>query len=80
MAQGALAPVLASCALFGAFVVIKLFPDLDLQTLLSCYFWFIGGFAVAGAMAAPLKQLVGLSCSGFQWPFSWSCPARRACL
>ncbi|KAK9808724.1 hypothetical protein WJX72_002527 [[Myrmecia] bisecta] len=57
--QGALAPVAASVALFGGYLLIKFFPDLNLQTLLNAYFWFIGSVAVAGALGAPLRNALG---------------------
>lgn len=38
--QGALAPVFASVALFGAYLLIKFLPQLDLQTFFNCYFWY----------------------------------------
>lgn len=38
--QGALAPVFASIALFGAYLLIKFLPQLDLQTFFNCYFWY----------------------------------------
>lgn len=61
LGQGALAPVFASVALFGAYLLIKYLPQFDLQTFFNCYFWLIGSIAVIGTLAAPLRQLA----SGF---------------
>jgi len=59
LGQGALAPVLASVSLFGAYLVIKFLPDLDLQSVINAYFWLLGCLAVAGALPGPLKTLGG---------------------
>lgn len=37
--QGILAPVLASGSILTLYLVIKFFPDLNLQTLLDIYFF-----------------------------------------
>jgi len=56
--QGALAPVAASAALFGTYLVLKWLPELNLQTLFNAYFWLVGAVAVApaphGAHPTPL--------------------------
>lgn len=56
--QGALAPVGASAALLGGYVVVKYFPQLSLQVFFNAYFWLLGSVAVAGAFQAPMKKLV----------------------
>lgn len=56
--QGALAPFFASGALFGGYLLIKFFPDLNIETFLNAYFWLVGSIAVAGAAASPLRSLV----------------------
>jgi hypothetical protein len=50
-----LAPVLASCSLFGIYLLLKYFPNLSLQTLLDGYFWLLGTAAITGA-ARPLLR------------------------
>ncbi|KAK9827238.1 hypothetical protein WJX81_001559 [Elliptochloris bilobata] len=57
--QGALAPVAASAALFGAYLLVKWLPDLNLQTLFDAYFWLVGALAVAGGIALPLRRTAG---------------------
>ncbi|CAK0737011.1 hypothetical protein CVIRNUC_000840 [Coccomyxa viridis] len=59
MQQSALAPVAASAALFGGYLIIKLFPNLNLQTFFNLYFWLIGSVAVAGNVLPPLRRLGG---------------------
>lgn len=59
--QGALAPLAASAALFGGYLLIKLFPDLSLQRFLDVYFWLIGSIAVAGNVIPPLRRAVRLN-------------------
>ena len=54
-----LAPLAASAALFGGYLLVKYLPNLSLQTLFDCYFWLLGSIAVAGALAAPARTLVG---------------------
>lgn len=56
--QGALAPVAASAALFGAYLLVKWLPDLNLQTLFDAYFWLVGAVAVASGIAQPLRRTV----------------------
>lgn len=57
--QGALAPFAASVALFVGYLVVKFFPDLNLQAFLNLYFWLIGSIAIFGALQSPLRQSVG---------------------
>lgn len=57
--QGALAPVAASVALFGGYLLVKYLPDISLQTVFDAYFWLLGTVAIAGALAPPLRTLVG---------------------
>lgn len=47
--QGLLAPVLASCSLFGLYLLVKYVPDFSLQTFLDAYFWLLGSAAIYGA-------------------------------
>jgi minor histocompatibility antigen H13 len=47
--QGLLAPVLASCSLFGLYLLVKYVPDFSLQTFLDAYFWLLGSVAIFGA-------------------------------
>lgn len=61
--QGALAPFFASGALFGGYLLIKFFPDLNIETFLNAYFWLVGSIAVAGAAASPLRSLVSAQLS-----------------
>ena len=56
--QGALAPLAASAALFGGFLLIKYLPWINLQTVCNAYFWLIGSAAVTGALSGPLRQAV----------------------
>ena len=53
-----LAPLAASAALFGGYLLVKYLPNLSLQTLFDCYFWLLGSVAVGGALAAPARTLV----------------------
>jgi hypothetical protein len=57
--EGALAPVAASAALFGAYLLLKFFPDLNLQTIFDAYFWLLGSVAVVGGFGPPMRTLVG---------------------
>lgn len=57
--QGILAPVLASATLFGGYLLFKLFPDLNIQTALNCYFALVGTVAVTGNLQWPLRQWTG---------------------
>jgi len=56
--QGALAPFAASAALFAGYLVVKFFPNLNLQAFLNAYFWLIGSIAIFGALQSPLRQSV----------------------
>ena len=56
--QGALAPLAASAALFGGFLLIKYLPGLNLQVACNIYFWIIGSAAVTGALGPPLRRAV----------------------
>ena len=56
--QGALAPLFASAALFGGYLLVKFFPNLSIEAFLNAYFWLIGSIAVAGAAGAPLRRAV----------------------
>jgi len=62
--EGLLAPVLASATLFGGYLLFKLFPDLNIQTVLNCYFALIGTVAVAGNLQWPLRQWTGKQLGG----------------
>jgi minor histocompatibility antigen H13 len=57
--EGALAPLVASAALFGVYLVIRYFPDLDLRTLLSGYFFLLTGGATLSAAVPTLRTLGG---------------------
>ncbi|CAL5218425.1 g103 [Coccomyxa viridis] len=59
MQQSALAPLAASAALFGGYLIIKLFPNFSLQAFFNLYFWLIGSVAVAGNVLPPLRRLGG---------------------
>ncbi len=71
--QGALAPVAASAALFGIYLLVKYFPDLSFQTAADCYFALIGAIAAGGALAAPARTLAaGLGAPAWRVPLpSW---------
>jgi len=72
--QGALAPVLASVALFGMYLFLKLFPDLNLQQLVNGYFWLLGTLALSGSLGGPLAQIagpLGEKNLAFQVPKGW---------
>jgi minor histocompatibility antigen H13 len=55
--QSILAPVMASLALFGSYILIKYFPDFNLQTLLDVYFFLLASFATIGAFTGPLRSV-----------------------
>ena len=55
--QSILAPVMASLALFGSYLIIKYFPDFNLQTLLDVYFFILASFATIGAFTGPLRSV-----------------------
>lgn len=57
--EGLLAPLLASGALVGTYLVVKFFPQLDLQTFLRAYFWLVGVFAVASSSGPVLRRVSG---------------------
>ncbi|DBA92291.1 hypothetical protein WJX79_003930 [Trebouxia sp. C0005] len=57
--EGALAPFAASAALFAGYLVVKFFPNLNLQAFLNLYFWLIGSIAIFGALQSPLRQSAG---------------------
>ena len=59
--QGALAPLAASAALFGGFLLIKYLPWINLQTVSNAYFFLIGSAAVTGALLPPLRHAVSVS-------------------
>ncbi len=63
MKEGLLAPVFASTALFGAYLLIKFFPDFNLQTFLNGYFWLLGSIAISGAAQPVLRKVTG-ACGG----------------
>lgn len=54
---GLLAPVFASGAIFGMYILIKYFPGLSFQTVFDVYFWLLGTIALIGGFAGPLRQL-----------------------
>ena len=56
--QGALAPFAASAALFAGYLLVKFFPQLNVQAFLNLYFWLIGSIAIFGALQSPLKLAV----------------------
>lgn len=56
--EGLLAPVAASVAIFGAYLLFKYFPDLSLQGFFDAYFWLLGSIATVGAFAGPGRILV----------------------
>ena len=56
--QGALAPLAASAALFGGFLLIKYLPWINLQTVSNAYFFLIGSAAVTGALLPPFRHAV----------------------
>lgn len=57
--EGALAPFAASAALFAGYLVVKFFPNLNLQAFLNAYFWLIGSIAIFGALQSPLRRSAG---------------------
>lgn len=67
--QGALAPLAASGALFGGFLLIKYLPWINLQTVSNAYFFLIGSAAVTGALLPPLRHAVRVwHCLSILWP------------
>ena len=59
--QGALAPFAASAALFAGYLLVKFFPQLNVQAFLNAYFWLIGSIAIFGALQSPLRLAVSLA-------------------
>lgn len=57
--EGFLAPVFASFSLFAVYCVVKYLPDFSLQTVLDCYFWLLGAFAITGASGPYLRRISG---------------------
>lgn len=57
--QGILAPILASCSLFGLYLIIKFIPNFSLQTFLDVYFWLLGSLAIYGAAKPLLRFAAG---------------------
>lgn len=74
VSQGALAPVFASCVLFGGYLLIKWFPDLSLQTFINIYFGLLGSYAVSGAVLPLLGKLPGADLFSIKIP-KWLAPA-----
>ncbi len=60
MKEGLLAPVFASVALFSCYLLIKFFPDFNLQTFLNAYFWLLGSLAISGAAQPVLRKVTGV--------------------
>ncbi|KAK9800209.1 hypothetical protein WJX73_009552 [Symbiochloris irregularis] len=58
LTQATLAPVGASGALLGGYLVIKYFQQAPLQLIFNGYFWLLGSVAVAGTLQPPLNRLV----------------------
>ena len=56
--QGALAPIFASGALFGAYALVKYFPNVDLKTAQNIYFWILATNAFVSALQKPLRACV----------------------
>lgn len=55
--EGVLAPVAASVSLFGLYLVLKFFPDLNIQSFLNAYFWVLGSISMVGAFGPSLRTL-----------------------
>jgi len=55
--QSLLAPVLASCSLFGLYLLIKYLPNFSLQTFLDAYFWLLGTVAISNAARPVISKL-----------------------
>ncbi|KAL4439828.1 hypothetical protein ABPG75_002829 [Micractinium tetrahymenae] len=66
--EGVLAPVAASASLFGLYLLLKYFPDLNIQTLLNAYFWLLGSISPIGAFGPTLRTL-GKSVQQPVWRF-----------
>ena len=54
--EGLLAPIAASLALFGTYLLVKYFPELSLQGFFDAYFWILGTLAFIGAFAQPARE------------------------
>lgn len=52
-----MAPLAASIALFGGYLLIKFFPEFSLQTLLNIYFGILGTYSVASSLGPFLKKI-----------------------
>lgn len=63
-----MAPIVASCTLFGGYLLIKWFPDLSIQTFINLYFGILGTFAVSGAVGPILAKLPGADLFQFKIP------------
>eukprot|EP00775_Hariotina_reticulata_P010035 gene10035-10191_t len=55
--ESILAPVLASCSLFGLYLLIKYLPNFSLQTFLDAYFWLLGTVAISNAARPVISKL-----------------------
>ena len=53
--------------LFGLFCLLKYFPNLDIQSLLSAYFWLLGSVSLVGVFAPSLRTLVRVWGWGWGW-------------
>ena len=51
-------PLIASCALFGLYVVFKIFGKEHVNMLLTLYFFLIGVFALASVLSPVLRRIV----------------------
>lgn len=74
--QGLLAPIACSVALFGGYLLIKMFPDLSLSTILNTYFFVLGSVAVSGSLTPLARQLVRVVSVGvvsLKDHHMWSC-------
>ena len=57
--EGALAPVVASAALFGVYLLLRFLPDLNIRTLLSGYFFLLTTGATLSAAVPTLRRIGG---------------------
>ena len=55
--EGFLAPIAASVAIFGMYLLLKYFPNFSLQGFFDCYFWLLGSLSFIGAFAGPARGL-----------------------
>ena len=74
-----MAPIAASAALLGGYLIIKFFPQLSLQVLFNAYFGLLGSVAVAGAFQGPLRQLVIFLCCCPTLKFANMCVCNSTC-